>query len=200
MNRRKHQILNLLHDQRIHYQLVEYSEPLYTIEAVAAQQGIVRERLVKALLLREKKGQRYVMACVIGDARLNPQAVREQFLPDWRRLTFASTEEIQAITGYVRGAVSPLCLPETLPVVFDVAIVQKSQVNIGSGDPAVGVELATQDLLRLTRPRLAPIAEPPVERPCATQCVLWRFHTDACAHQDGAAGTQQRQTLELQSL
>ncbi len=154
-------ITDLLDTNHITYRLLPHTEPVFTVEAAAAQRGVVKEEMVKSILLREKKGQRYVMACVTGDARLDPKAVRAH-LPEtdgWKRLTFATAAEIQEVTGYVQGAVAPLCLPDDVPVLFDEIIARCQKVNISSGDPMAGLELDPQDLIRLAAAQIAPIAE-----------------------------------------
>jgi len=150
-------ITALLDQHQIPYRLLPHSESVFTVEAAAAQRGVVAEEMVKSILLKEKRG-RYVMACLLGLARLNPQAVRAHLGGDWKRLTFAQAEEIRRVTGYVQGAVAPLCLPETIPVVFDQAIARCRQVNISSGDPMAGIELSAQNLIALSGARLAVIA------------------------------------------
>jgi prolyl-tRNA editing enzyme YbaK/EbsC (Cys-tRNA(Pro) deacylase) len=155
-------ITDLLDAHQVSYRVLPHTEPVFTVEAAAAQRGVIKEEMVKSILLREKKGRRYVMACVTGHARLDPKAVRSQ-LPsadDWKRLTFASAEEIRNVTGYVQGAVAPLCLPDSLPVIFDEAIARCQRVNISSGDPMAGLELEPQDLIELAGAELASIAEP----------------------------------------
>jgi prolyl-tRNA editing enzyme YbaK/EbsC (Cys-tRNA(Pro) deacylase) len=155
-------IIQHLDSQGIPYRVLPHSEPVFTVEMAAAQRGVVLEEMVKSILLRERRTQRFVMACVPGDTQLNPQAVRENLPGDWRRLSFASAEEITAITGYIQGSVAPLCLPEHIPVVFDEAFARCANVNISSGDPMAGLELAASDLIRLCNPIIAPIAIPPV--------------------------------------
>jgi prolyl-tRNA editing enzyme YbaK/EbsC (Cys-tRNA(Pro) deacylase) len=108
-------------------------------------------------LLRDKKGH-YVMACVLGDARLDTKAVRAQLPRDWKRLYFANAEEIEAMTGCVQGAVAPLGLPDEVPVIFDPAIAEQETVNISSGHPMAGLELDPEDLIRAAGARLAPIS------------------------------------------
>ena len=98
------------------------------------------------------------MACVTGDARLDPKAVRAHLGDEWQRLSFASAEEIYQVTGYVQGAIAPLCLPEDVPVIFDEAIARCQKVNISSGDPMAGLELDPQDLKRLAGAQQASIA------------------------------------------
>lgn len=150
-------ITQLLDAHQTPYRLLPHSEAVFTVEAAAQQRGVVEEEMVKSILLRDKVGH-YVMACVLGQARLDPKAVRAHIPSDWKRLYFASAEEIQAVTGCVQGAVAPLGLPEDVPVIFDEAVVFQKKVNISSGDPMAGLELDPQDLLRLAGAQLAPIA------------------------------------------
>lgn len=161
MNIVRTKITELLDSHHISYRLLPHSEPVFTVEAAAAQRGVVKEEMVKSILLRDKN-HRYVMACVTGDARLNPKAVRAHLPEGWKRLSFATAEEIRTTTGYVQGAVAPLCLPDEIPVIFDEAIAHCAKVNISSGDPMAGLELDPQDLIRLAGAQLASIAE--VER------------------------------------
>jgi prolyl-tRNA editing enzyme YbaK/EbsC (Cys-tRNA(Pro) deacylase) len=152
-------IIEMLEAQGVPYRLLPHSEPVFTVDAAAAQRGVVREEMVKSILLRDKD-RRYVMACVTGDDRLDPKAVRRHLPPEWKRLSFASQDEILSVTGCQQGAVAPLGLPEDVPVIFDQAIGACERVNISSGDPMAGLELASRDLIRLAGARLAPIAEP----------------------------------------
>jgi Cys-tRNA(Pro)/Cys-tRNA(Cys) deacylase len=151
-------ITEFLEAQGVPYRLLPHSEAVYTVEAAAAQRGVVQEEMVKCILLRDKR-RRYVMAGVTGEARLDPKAVRAALQDRVQRLSFASAEQILEVTGYEMGAVAPLCLPEGLPLVFDEAIAALDKVSISSGDPMAGVELAGRDLIRLAGALLAPIAE-----------------------------------------
>jgi prolyl-tRNA editing enzyme YbaK/EbsC (Cys-tRNA(Pro) deacylase) len=155
-------ITNLLDAHGIAYRRLPHTEPVFTVEAAAAQRGVVPEEMVKSILLREKAApRRYVMACVLGPARLDPQAVRAYLsqTQEWKRLTFATAAEIQAVTGSVQGAVAPLGLPPDVPVIFDEAIARCTKVNISSGDLMLGLELKQEDLSRLAGAQFAPITE-----------------------------------------
>jgi len=154
----KTRITDFLDAHGIIYTLLPHSEPVFTVEAAAAQRGVVKEEMVKSILLRERKKHRYVMACVTGESRLDPQAVRDYLSGEWKRMSFASAEEIRELTGYTKGAVAPLDLPEEIPVIFDEAIAQFKKVNISSGDHMAGLELAANDLIELSHAILAPIA------------------------------------------
>lgn len=149
-----------LDEKGVAYRVLPHSEPAFTVEAAAAQRGVRQEEMVKSILLRDRR-RRYVMACVASDAQLDPKAVRDILPEEWKRLSFASRDEIMEVTGYVQGSVAPLCLPEDVPVVFDVAIGRLARVNISSGDPMAGLELRPDDLIRLSKAELAPIARAP---------------------------------------
>jgi prolyl-tRNA editing enzyme YbaK/EbsC (Cys-tRNA(Pro) deacylase) len=151
-------VTDILDAHGIAYRLLPHSEPVFTVAAAARQRGVIEQEMVKSILLRDKEGH-YVMACVRGVDRVDPRAVQANLRPGWSRLYFASREEILAVTGCVQGAVSPLGLPESLPVLFDTTLASLPRVNISSGDPMAGLELDPKDLIRVTRARLAPIAE-----------------------------------------
>ena len=155
----KTRITELLDAHNTAYRLLRHGEPVFTVEAAARQRGVVKEEMVKSILLRDKDGH-YAMACVLGHARVNPRAVLACLPSGWRRLRFATKEEILAVTGCVQGAVTPLGLDENVPVIFDEAIARCLKVNISSGDPRAGLELDPKDLITLAKARLAPIAEP----------------------------------------
>lgn len=158
MNVPKTKVIALLDARGIAYRVLPHSEPVFTVETAARQRGVVKGEMVKSILLRDKDGH-YVMACATGDARLDPKAVRALLPQEWKRLRFATAEEILAITGCVQGAVAPLGLPDHVPVIFDEAIARCEKVSISSGDPMAGLELDPEDLIEVAGARLAPIAE-----------------------------------------
>lgn len=149
-------ITALLDSLGITYRVLPHAEPVFTVEAAAAQRGVVKEEMVKSILLKDRDG-RHVMACVPGEAKLDPQAVRAFLGEPYKRLSFASADEIRAVTGYVQGAVAPLCLPAAVPVVMDAFFGTLAKCNISSGDPMAGLELAAPDLIRAAGARLARI-------------------------------------------
>ena len=158
MTKLKTRITDLLDRHNIPYRVLPHSEPVYTVEAAAQQRGVPVEEMVKSILLRDKIG-RYVMACVLGNARLDPKAVRAHLPAGWKRLSFASSAEILAVTGCIQGAVAPLGLPPDIPVIFDEAIAKLKNVNISSGDPMAGLELDPGDLIGISDAQLAQISE-----------------------------------------
>ena len=157
MNPPDTEVIRTLDANGINYRLLPHNEPVFTVEAAAEQRGVIKEEMVKSILLRDRKGK-HVMACVTGDARLNPHAVRAYLGEGWGRLSFASAEQIEELLGFVQGAVAPVGLPADIPVLFDQGIADCKKVNISSGDPMAGLELGTEDLFRVANAQLAQIA------------------------------------------
>ena len=152
-------ILNILEENQIPHKILPHEEPVFTIETASRQRDVVAETMVKSILLRESRKQapRYAMGCVPGHRQVHPQAVRAALPTEWRRLTFATKEEITAVTTYIMGAVAPLCLPPEIPIIFDESFTRLTTVSISSGDPEFGIELAANDLIHLVNPHIAPI-------------------------------------------
>jgi prolyl-tRNA editing enzyme YbaK/EbsC (Cys-tRNA(Pro) deacylase) len=157
MDRIETKATRLLDDHGVAYRLLPHTTQVFTVAEAAAQRGVVAEEMVKSILLRESKGGRHVMACVLGPDRLDYRAVRDVLGEGWSRLTFAGDAEITAVTGYPKGAVNPLCLPDDVPIIFDEAIARCAKVNISTGDLMAGLEMPAADLVRLAGARLAAI-------------------------------------------
>jgi len=158
MTVRRTRITDILDAHQVAYRVLPHSEPVFTVETAAQQRGVVQSEMVKSILLRDREG-RYVMAGVTGDARVDPKAVRAHLPAEWKRLSFATADEIRAVTGCVQGAVTPLGLPTDVPVILDEAIARCVKISISSGDPMAGLELDPQDLIRVSGARLGRIAE-----------------------------------------
>lgn len=150
-------VMRTLEANGISYRLLPHDEPVFTVEAAAEQRGVIKEEMVKSILLHDRKGN-HVMACVTGEARLDTNAVRAHLGEGWSRLSFATAEQIEELLGFVQGAVAPVGLPANIPVLFDQGIADCKKVNISSGDPMAGLELGTEDLFRVANAQLAQIA------------------------------------------
>jgi prolyl-tRNA editing enzyme YbaK/EbsC (Cys-tRNA(Pro) deacylase)/tRNA1(Val) A37 N6-methylase TrmN6 len=144
-------VMRILDDAAVPFRMLPHKRIALTVALAAAERKVPEDEMVKCILLRDKAG-RFVLAALPGNADLDVQQVRN-CVPGLSRLSFASPEEITRVTGYTIGAVSPFSLAEPVPVVLDEAIGRLAaacrQVNISSGDPLLGLELAAQELIGL---------------------------------------------------
>ena len=139
-------VMRILDASHAGFRMLPHKRIAMTVPLAAAERQVPVEEMVKCILLKDKAGK-FVLACLTGEADLDVQRVREH-VPGYARLSFASPEEITAITGYELGSVAPFSLRAAIPVVMDEALERCERVNISSGDPRLGLELARTELMR----------------------------------------------------
>jgi len=60
----------------------------------------------------------------------------------------ANQDEVLSLTGYKRGAVSPLGLPVPMRILVDTSLLDQDEISIGSGQQGVAVILRQIDLIK----------------------------------------------------
>ena len=110
--------------------------------------GISLENSANAILVRSKTGDRKFVLCVLrATDRLNTNhTVRKKM--GARKVSFASADETREITGMEIGGVTPIALPENLPIWIDDAVMQCEYVVLGGGNRDCKIRLDPQALLQ----------------------------------------------------
>lgn len=126
------------------YRLFTHSGPVSSLEQAAAERGQRPEQVVRSILFRLDQ-EHFALVLVAGPAQVAWRTLRQKL--GQSRLTMASEEEVLAVTGYQTGAVSPLGLPQPLPVYIDDSVTAEEEISIGSGLRGTTVILRTADLL-----------------------------------------------------
>jgi Cys-tRNA(Pro)/Cys-tRNA(Cys) deacylase len=75
-----------------------------------------------------------------------------------KKAEMAHQRDVLGLTGYERGAVTPLAMAKTYPVWIDETVELWDEVGISAGAPGVEILLSPADLLRATGGRPADIA------------------------------------------
>ncbi len=143
-----------LEQQQVAFHLLHHKTPAITIEDAAQQRGINPNQMVKCILLRDMGGK-LALACAPGDRSVDPKKVRA--LLQWRRMTCVDLKDVESITGYKIGTVTPLLLKNEMPIIFDHQLMQNSLVTISSGTNMAGIALQIDDLVQLCQPTFAHI-------------------------------------------
>ncbi|MEZ8144665.1 aminoacyl-tRNA deacylase [Enterovibrio sp. FF113] len=147
-------IVVMLRDNDIAHRILPHQRAATTILDAADQRGVDPRQLVKSMLLRDMGGQ-YALACLPGTASVDPKKVRA--LLGCRRMTCVDSTHVQSITGYSPGMITPIAVLGAMPIFFDPSLSEFEHVNISSGSPLAGIELAYQDLIALCQPVVADI-------------------------------------------
>jgi Cys-tRNA(Pro)/Cys-tRNA(Cys) deacylase len=74
-----------------------------------------------------------------------------------RKAAMADPADAERATGYVRGGISPLGQRKALPTVVDESARGLPTIMVSAGRRGLQMEVASADLVRLTRARTAPI-------------------------------------------
>jgi Cys-tRNA(Pro)/Cys-tRNA(Cys) deacylase len=147
----------LLDEHGISYQLREYAvDPDdLSAETVAAKVGLPPEQIFKTLAVRGDR-QGICLAVIPGSTELDLKALAAA--TGDRKMEMVPLKEVQAVTGYIRGAVTVLGAKKAYPVYADETIELWDVISVSAGMRGVQILLAPADYLRVTAATIADIA------------------------------------------
>lgn len=140
------------------YRIIDH-EPEGRTDLVSALRGNDVAHAAKCLIVLVKIGKkqsRYVLAVVPGDARLDLEALKT--LLGGTYAGFAATAKAEELAGSVTGTVLPFSYHPQLELIADPALLAFPELFFNAARLDRSIALATQDFVRLARPRLEPIA------------------------------------------
>jgi len=138
-------VSRVLTDLNIPHRLFRHSGPIRSLEQAARERGQQPAQVVRSIVFRVAKKQ-YIMILIAGMGQISWPALRHYL--GQSRLTMAKPEEVLAVTGYQRGAVAPLGLPNPMRILVDESVLAQDKISLGSGVPGVAVMMHRADLMR----------------------------------------------------
>ena len=130
----------------------------FGLEAAAAL-GVEPERVLKTLLVNVDASTgsgRLVVGIVPVSGQLDLKAVAAAV--GGKRAEMADPRLAERTTGYVVGGISPVGQRKQLPTVVDASALEYATVLVSGGKRGLDLELAPQDLVRVTAATVAPIS------------------------------------------
>ena len=98
-----------------------------------AHYGYALEDSANTILVSAKTGEKRTVACVLlADSRLDVNHVVRKRLKS-RRVSFTNAEKTRELTGMEIGGVTPLALPDDMPVWVDTRVMQRETIILGGG-------------------------------------------------------------------
>ncbi|MBZ5739877.1 aminoacyl-tRNA deacylase [Nocardioides mangrovi] len=129
--------------------------PVRSLQEAAAARGLDAHQIVKTMVVRVSEGDfRFVL--VPGDREIAWPKLRA--LLGVNRVSMPDAEAAYAVTGYVRGTITPLGSESPLPVVADASVT--GTVSIGAGAPGVALTVDAATLLAALDASVADVTEP----------------------------------------
>ena len=149
--------MRLLESAGIQFQVRSYALEGEDISAeqVAGLLGMAPEQIFKTLIVHgDRSGPMLVLAPAGTEVNLRALARKSGD----KRVEMAPQREIFELTGYVRGAVTPLGIPRGYPVFIEETAVLWETIGISAGQKGLELILAPGDLVRITSAQLVDIA------------------------------------------
>jgi Cys-tRNA(Pro)/Cys-tRNA(Cys) deacylase len=130
------------------------TQPPTSAEESAALQGIEVGDLLRTIVVR-RGADHYVFVLVPGGRSIDWPKLRAQL--GVSRSSLPDADEAKDVTGYERGAITPIGSTKPWPVVADATIATKGRVAIGGGARGVNLHVAATDLLRFLDAEVADV-------------------------------------------
>jgi len=149
----------MLDQLKISYELRAYevSEDELDAITVARKVNMPPEATFKTLVARGDKSG-VIMACIPGDAELDLKKFAA--VSGNKKVEMAPVKEIQSLTGYIRGGVSPLASKKKYPLYLDESALNHERISVSAGQRGLQMILSPQDLQRAANGILADLAKP----------------------------------------
>jgi len=147
----------ILDQSKIPYELREYTVDEFDLSAmnVATKVGLPIELVYKTLVTRgDKTG--VIVACIQGDHELHLKGLAS--LSGNKKVEVVSLKEVQPLTGYIRGGVSPIGMKKHYPVFIDSVIKSHDKIAISAGLRGLQLFLSPIDLIFATKAQLGVIS------------------------------------------
>jgi Cys-tRNA(Pro)/Cys-tRNA(Cys) deacylase len=147
----------LLDSLKIDYKLVAYEidESDLSAETVARKVNLPPAQVFKTLVARgDKTG--VLMACIPGNLELDLKAMAA--VSGNKKVEMVQVKEIQQITGYIRGGVSPIGAKKRYPVFLDESAVTFAFISISAGVRGSQIFVSPGDLIETLDMKLCKIA------------------------------------------
>ncbi len=142
---------------KIDYKLVEYEvdESDLSAESVARKVNLPLDQVFKTLVARgDKTG--VLMACIPGNAELDLKAMAT--VSGNKNVEMVHVGEIQTLTGYIRGGVSPIGARKQYPIFLDESAMRFPLISISAGVRGSQIFVSPGDLIKALDMKVCKIA------------------------------------------
>jgi Cys-tRNA(Pro)/Cys-tRNA(Cys) deacylase len=141
----------------IDYKLIEYKvdESDLSAESVAKKVGLPPKQVFKTLIARgDKTG--VLMACIPGNSELDLKTIAA--MSGNKKVEMVHVKEIQQLTGYIRGGVSPIGTKKHYPIFLDESAMEFPFISISAGARGSQIFISPGDLMKALDIKVCKIA------------------------------------------
>ena len=149
----------ILDGLKVGYRLIEYQvdENDLGAENVAAKVGMPPAQVFKTLVAKGDKSG-VLLACIPGSAELDLRALAA--VSGNKKVEMVLLKEVQPLTGYIRGGVSPVGTKKRYPTYFDATVLDWPEIALSAGARGCQMVLAPADALAAVGGKTGAISRP----------------------------------------
>ena len=145
--------VRMVEQAKIPYVIHEYDVDTAHLDALHAADGmgIPVEEVYKTIVLTgDRTG--HLVACIAAHKELDLKQVAK--ISGNKRVELLSLDQLEPLTGYVRGGCSPIGMKKKFPTLIEESAMQHKTIRISAGKRGLQMELAPKDLQKMTEATL----------------------------------------------
>tara|TARA_B100001113_G_scaffold257172_1_gene212427 strand:- start:320 stop:808 length:489 start_codon:yes stop_codon:yes gene_type:complete len=157
-------VLESLKDAGATFEVIDCDPSFADTAEFCNNYGYSPNESANAILLEGKaESPVYALCVVLATTRINVNKVARKRLGT-RKASFASAEVTKSLTGMEIGGVTPVGLPDDLPIWIDNLVMEAPKVIIGAGSRNAKIYLAPDNLLRFPNTHIVENLSMPIAR------------------------------------
>lgn len=153
----------LLDSLGIAYELRTYEVDPNDLSAISVAQkiGLPLAQVFKTLLT-QTSGNTHLFAVIPGDAELDLKKLAA--LAAVRKAELAALQDVEPLTGYIRGGVTVLAAKKPFPAFADQSLERFDRISVSAGQRGLQILLSPADYIRATQITIADLARSMAQR------------------------------------
>ncbi|WP_068985202.1 MULTISPECIES: Cys-tRNA(Pro) deacylase [Lysinibacillus] len=149
--------IRLLEQQKIQFEVIEYETSDGQVDGISVAEKIGHpvSRVFKTLVAKASAQKLFVFVIPVAeelDLKAAAKVVGE------KKIEMLAVKELLGYTGYVRGGCSPVGMKKLYPTVIDASAQEQGSIIVSAGKIGMQVHLQLDDLVAVTKAKLAPIS------------------------------------------
>lgn len=130
---KKTNAMRILDKEKIEYEISEYKVDEEDLSAVhAADELGVSVKIVYKTLVLQGKNNNYMVACIQGDSAIDLKKLAK--LAGEKKVELIKQKDLIALTGYMRGGVSPIGMKKKYSTYLDESMFEHKKIYFSAGE------------------------------------------------------------------
>jgi Cys-tRNA(Pro) deacylase len=145
-----------LQERGVNAKILTLKNHTMTVEAAENELGIGRGKIIKTLVFKDEKGEPLI-GIVTGDKKVDVKKIVAIY--GAKEIIFTPAKEVKKVTGYEVGALPPVGHKKIIRTFIDPKVMTLDKVYGGGGEVNTILEIAPEDIQRLTNARVEDISK-----------------------------------------